>query len=962
MSLLSFEKNKKAIKMQPNTILAKQKFKLGIKAHVTQQYEKAIAFYDEAISVNPNYALAYSNKGISLDELGRKADAIKCYDRAITINPRFVDAYVNKGTVLNEMGNNIDSIKCYDQSIKINPKYTGAYYNKGNALKCQEKYEEVIENQNKVIELEPKHDLAHFAKAIAQHCLGRQMESIIWFDKTICLDPTNAQPYSEKGCVLKTLQRYSDAAELHDKAIELDEDYSQAYYYKGDCMKSLQKYTEAIELFDKAIKLEPKEVLFFVNKGNCLNLIEDGNWGRSKEAIDCFEKANDLLNKGNEINYIGMEAFKDLDQDRQKLTKEIIKVSLVPIEVGISEDAMDIKVLRDELVSSFLNTINDKSQQSKVEQIDMMKDLKNLYDMIQKSLGDALLNQNLNKSKTEVINQNPPEEKTPEQPMSLLQKIKLQKRATKQDDERQNNENTKLTAEINKTHSSQSIKTQEMDQEIPKEDPKINDTKVVNIPINESKESFQEQKWPLNVTSPLGELKSPDIEIICNENLSRHSYLISNRDSFHEAVFTKNNEESMDNTSKDIIEQSEPSIKQEQYNENKMYMKSEEDEFNTAREIKAKETLDTPTQKSISILQSKPGSNKRVIMTMKKTIKMKGVDRHDLMNIHLKDNSFENNDEFDKNVMNLDDDIINSSLRNTNPAVKKSKKAQNAKIFIQDSEIFDFGDDVINLEEENGSFLNMNHQSMSNKDITTALKRNSSCSIVKQDETSQKIIQDMHSKNCIEEKQREEDELDSNRQDPTNKKPTIELSKSQLTNNKIEINDYESEEKHNEIIGHSQNSYKTIDKKEEMVNSGLHDESKKKVLWTKKLDPLKDQKLVSPISNSNKLTKTNKQIEYNELDSDNTSYTKGFFKKNEQNQDYQRSGLKIEGKPFDGKSVMLHKECSKKELDNGNFKENMANIVQSDIISDVKTKQKKKAGCFSWLCGSSNSNNNQAKA
>ena len=132
---LSFEK-KKTIKMKPNLILAKQKFKAGIKAHISQQYEKAIQLYDEAIGVNPNYSLAYSNKGISLDELGRKNEAIKCYDRAITINPRFVDAYVNKGTVLNEMGNNIDSIKCYDQAIQIDPKYTGAYYNKGNALKC----------------------------------------------------------------------------------------------------------------------------------------------------------------------------------------------------------------------------------------------------------------------------------------------------------------------------------------------------------------------------------------------------------------------------------------------------------------------------------------------------------------------------------------------------------------------------------------------------------------------------------------------------------------------------------------------------------------------------------------------------------------------------------------------------------------------------------------------------------
>jgi len=38
--------------------------------------------YDKAIQLDPNYALAWSNKGIALGILGRNTEAIQAYDKA----------------------------------------------------------------------------------------------------------------------------------------------------------------------------------------------------------------------------------------------------------------------------------------------------------------------------------------------------------------------------------------------------------------------------------------------------------------------------------------------------------------------------------------------------------------------------------------------------------------------------------------------------------------------------------------------------------------------------------------------------------------------------------------------------------------------------------------------------------------------------------------------------------------
>jgi tetratricopeptide (TPR) repeat protein len=64
--------------------------------------EEAIACYDKALLLNPNYVAAYNNKGIALGNLGKSEEAIVCYDKALALNPNYVAAYNNKQFVLKE--------------------------------------------------------------------------------------------------------------------------------------------------------------------------------------------------------------------------------------------------------------------------------------------------------------------------------------------------------------------------------------------------------------------------------------------------------------------------------------------------------------------------------------------------------------------------------------------------------------------------------------------------------------------------------------------------------------------------------------------------------------------------------------------------------------------------------------------------------------------------------------------
>ena len=63
--------------------------------------EEAEASYTQAIALKPDLAEAYSNLGITLQELGRLEEALVTYNKAIDLKADYAEAYSNKYLCLN---------------------------------------------------------------------------------------------------------------------------------------------------------------------------------------------------------------------------------------------------------------------------------------------------------------------------------------------------------------------------------------------------------------------------------------------------------------------------------------------------------------------------------------------------------------------------------------------------------------------------------------------------------------------------------------------------------------------------------------------------------------------------------------------------------------------------------------------------------------------------------------------
>ena len=99
-----------------------------------KRLEDALASYDKAIALKPDFGEAYTNRGNALQDLNRPADALASYDKAIALKPDYAEAHNNRGNALLDLKRPEDALASYDKAIALKPDYAEAYWNQSLCL------------------------------------------------------------------------------------------------------------------------------------------------------------------------------------------------------------------------------------------------------------------------------------------------------------------------------------------------------------------------------------------------------------------------------------------------------------------------------------------------------------------------------------------------------------------------------------------------------------------------------------------------------------------------------------------------------------------------------------------------------------------------------------------------------------------------------------------------------------
>jgi TolB-like protein len=156
---------------------------------------EAIAYFQQAIKRDPNFALAYVGLadaytwqsyqgGVPPEEGFAKAQV--AVDKALALDGGLGEAYTSLAKILQERGDSEGAEATYQRALELNPNYAPAYYWYGFLLRFfLDRPEEALTLFRKAVELDPLSAATADQLGISLQGLGRFEEGLVWFKRAI---------------------------------------------------------------------------------------------------------------------------------------------------------------------------------------------------------------------------------------------------------------------------------------------------------------------------------------------------------------------------------------------------------------------------------------------------------------------------------------------------------------------------------------------------------------------------------------------------------------------------------------------------------------------------------------------------------------------------------------------------------------------------------------------------------
>lgn len=258
-------------------------------------YAKALEVLNEALELNPNYALALGWRGMALrnveyNELGYE-EAIKSLQQAITLDPSLAWAYAELGKTWSEREEYEKAVQNLQEAVKRDPTLYWVYADLGENLCQLERYKEALDALDEALKFEPQNETIMENRAIALAELERYPEALQTLDQALKLaNPDYTFILGVQAEILADIAEYEKAAKVLDKAIEGDSQYEQLFNLKGWVLSKLGRIKEAQQAYKSARSLNPRNL--WVHKGIAETYYLLGDLKSSKDEYNkIIEKA-----------------------------------------------------------------------------------------------------------------------------------------------------------------------------------------------------------------------------------------------------------------------------------------------------------------------------------------------------------------------------------------------------------------------------------------------------------------------------------------------------------------------------------------------------------------------------------------------------------------------------------------------------------------------------------------------
>ena len=273
-----------ALAIQPD--FAEAHSNLGVTLKDLGQLDAAVKCYEQALAIQPDYAEAYNNLGITLNELGQLEEAVKRYEQALAIKPDYAEAHSNLGITLQELGQLEEAVKCYEQALAIKPDYAETHYNLGNTLQELGQLDAAVKSYEQALAIKPDYAEAHYNLGNTVKELGQLEAAAKCYEQALAIKPDYAEVHYNLGLTLQESGQLEAAVKSYEQVLAIKPDYAEAHSNLGITLKELGQLEAAIKSYEQATAIKPDFAEAHNNLGVSLQEL-----GQLEVAVKCFEQA-----------------------------------------------------------------------------------------------------------------------------------------------------------------------------------------------------------------------------------------------------------------------------------------------------------------------------------------------------------------------------------------------------------------------------------------------------------------------------------------------------------------------------------------------------------------------------------------------------------------------------------------------------------------------------------------------
>lgn len=204
-----------SLKRKTDPLKTNDPFGAGLLAYQRGDYPAAITYFTLVIK-NPNsprkrLVESFNNRGLCHRRMGDLKLALADYNRALNLMPNYDTAINNLGNIWLKRREYDQAIAEFTRAISINPKDAGYYFNRGLAWQQKGDPDQAISDYNRAVELKPDFARAYAFRGIAWARKNELQRALDDYNRSARIQPGLAMVRFYRAKLYLTMGRLADA-------------------------------------------------------------------------------------------------------------------------------------------------------------------------------------------------------------------------------------------------------------------------------------------------------------------------------------------------------------------------------------------------------------------------------------------------------------------------------------------------------------------------------------------------------------------------------------------------------------------------------------------------------------------------------------------------------------------------------------------------------------------------------